>query len=60
MCFPSLFIQTIVDIYRSKSKVQKMFFPVYINRVLNSLGLSNFPPLELVHINAPIGATFLR
>ena len=26
MCFPSLFIQTIVDIYRSKSKAQKLFF----------------------------------
>ena len=60
MCFPSLFIQTIVDIYRSKSKAQKMFFPMYIYRVLNFLGLSNFLPLELVHINAPIGATFLR
>ena len=28
--------------------------------MLNFLGLSNFLPLELVHINAPIGATFLR
>ena len=26
MCFPSLSIQTIVDIYRSKSKAQKLFF----------------------------------
>ena len=26
MCFPSLFIQTIVDIYRRKSKAQKLFF----------------------------------
>ena len=57
MCFPSLFIQTIVDIYRGKSKEQKLFFPVYIYRVLNFLGLSNFLPLELVHINAPIGET---
>ena len=60
MCFPSLFIQTIVDIYRSKSKGQKLFFPVYINRILRFLGLSDFPHLELVHITAPIGATFLR
>ena len=60
MCFPFLFIQTIVDIYRSKSKAKKLFFPVYIYRVLNFLELSNFPPLELVHFIAPIGATFLR
>ena len=60
MCFPSLFIQTIVDISRSKSKGQKLFFPLYIYRILRSLGLSEFPPLELVHIIAPIGATFLR
>ena len=60
LCFPSLFIQTIVDIYKSKSKAQKLFFPVYIYKVLNFLGISNFPPLELVHIIAPIGVIFLR
>ena len=30
MCFPSMFIQSIVDIYRSKSKGQKLFFPLFI------------------------------
>ena len=60
MCFPSLFIQTIVEIYRSKSKAQKLFFPVFIYRVLNFLGLEDFPALELVHIIAPIGTTFLK
>ena len=30
MCFPSLFIQTIVDIYRSESKAQKLFFPMCV------------------------------
>ena len=50
MCFPSLFIQNIVDIYRSKCKAKTLFFLVYIYRVLNFLGLSNFPPLELVRI----------
>ena len=60
MCFPSLFIQTIIEIYRSKSKAQKLFFPMFIYRVLNFLGLEDFPTLELVHIIAPIGATFLR
>ena len=44
----------------SNSKAQKLFFPVFIYKVLNFLGLSNFPPLELLHIIAPIGATFLR
>ena len=39
MCFPSLFIQTIVDISRSKSEGQKLFFPVYIYRILRFLGL---------------------
>ena len=33
---------------------------MYIYRILRFLGLSNFPPLELVHITAPIGATFHR
>ena len=60
MCFSSLFIQTIVDIYRSKSKGQKSFFPMYIYRILRFLRLLVFPPLELVHITALIGATFFR
>ena len=60
MYFPSLFIQTIVDTYRSKSKAQKLFFSVFIYRVSNFLALANFPPLELVHIIALIGASFLK
>ena len=60
MCLPSLFIQTIVGIYRSKSKSQRLFFPMFIYRVLNFLGLEDLLALELVHIIAPIGATFLK
>ena len=60
MCFPSMFIQTIVDISRSKSKGQKLFFLMFIFRILRFLGLSKFPPLELVHVTAFIGATYLR
>ena len=60
MCFASLFIQTIVDISRSKSKGQKLFFPMYIYRIFKFLGLFDFPPLKLIHITAHIGATFLR
>ena len=59
MCFPSLFIQTIVDISRSKSEGKKLFFLVYIYRILRFLGLSEFPLLELIHITTPIGTTFL-
>ena len=33
---------------------------MFIFRILRFLGLSEFPPLELVHIIAPIGATYLR
>ena len=60
VCFPFLFIQTIFDIYRSTSKAQNLLFPMYIYRILRFLGLSDIPPLELVHIIAPVGATFLR
>ena len=60
MCFPSIFIQTIVDVSRSTSKSQKLFFLMFIFRILRFLWLSEFPPLELVHIIAPIGATYLR
>ena len=34
MCFPSMFIKTIVDVYRSKGKGQKLFFPLFIFRIL--------------------------
>ena len=37
-----------------------LFFLVFLYRVLNYLELENFPPLELVYITAPIGATFLK
>ena len=37
-----------------------LFFLVFIYRVLNYLESENFAPLELVHITAPIGATFLK
>ena len=60
MCFPSMFIQTIVDVSRSKTKNHKLFFPMFIFRILRFLGLSEFPPLELVHVTTLIGATYLR
>ena len=33
---------------------------MFIFRILRFLGLSEFPPLKLVHITTPIGATYLR
>ena len=60
MCFPSMFIQSIVDVYRSKSKGQKLFFPLFIFRILRYLEMSEFRHLELVHIMVPIGTTYLR
>ena len=40
MCFLSMFIQTIVDISRSKSKSQTLVFLMFIFRILRFLGLS--------------------
>ena len=60
ICFPSLFISTLVEVYRSSSKVHGLFFLVFIHRILLDLGLKDSPAFEPVHIIAPIGATFLR
>ena len=53
MCFPTMFIQTIVE-------GQKLFFPLFIFRILRYLEMSKFPSPELVHIMAPIGIAYLR
>ena len=60
ICFPSLFIQTIVEVYRIKSRKQCLFFLVFIRRILDYLELEHFPCLDLVHLTTPIGATFLK
>ena len=60
MSFPTLFIRSLVEAHRSSSKSHGLFFPVFIHRILLHLGLEDFPAFELVHIIAPIGATFLR
>ena len=60
ICFPSLFIQTIVEVHRSNSRKHSLYFPVFIQRILNFLELEHFPSLKLIRIIAPIGATFLR
>ena len=58
--FPSLFISSLVEVDRSSSKSHGLFFPVFIHRILLHLGLEDFSASELIHIIAPIGATFLR
>ena len=60
MSFSTLFIRSHVEIHRSNAKSHGLFFPVFIHRILLDLGLEDFPAFKLVHIIAPIGATFLR
>ena len=50
ICFPSLFIQTIVEVHRNKSRKQGLFFPVFIHRILDYLKSQCFSSLELVHL----------
>ena len=50
----------LIEVHRSSSTAHALFFPVFIHRILLHLGLKQFPTSELVHIIAPIGATFLR
>ena len=58
--FPSPFISSLVKVHRSSAKSHGLFFLVFIHRILLHLGLEDFPTSKLVHIIAPIGATFLR
>ena len=57
--FPSLFISSLVEVYRSSSRAHGLFFPIFIHQILLHLGLDEFFASEPVHIIAPIGATFL-
>ena len=60
MSFPTLFIRSLVKVYRSSAKSYGLFFQVFIHRILLDLGLEDFPASKHVHVIAPIGATFLR
>ena len=59
ICFPHLFLRSLNEIHRSSSTTYALFHPVFIHRILLFLDLDDFPASELVHIIAPIGATFL-
>ena len=58
--FHHLFICSLIEVHRSSSTAYALFSLVFIHQILLHLGLVEFPVSELVHIVAPIGATFLR
>ena len=59
MSFSLLFIRFLVEVHRSSSSSQAIFFLVFIHRILLHLGLEDFPASEPIHIVAFIGATLL-
>lgn len=58
--FSHLFICSLIEVHRSSSIAHALFFPIFIHWILLHLGLDEFPASELVHIIAPIDATFFR
>ena len=53
-------IGSLNEVYRSSVVGHALIHPIFIHRILLFLGLDSFPSGELVHVVAPIGATFLR
>ena len=58
--FPHLFLRSLNEVHRSFALGHALIHPIFIHRILLFLGLANFPFGELVHVVAPLGATFLR
>ena len=58
--FPHLFLRSLNEVHRSSAIAHALIHPIFIHRILLFLGLDDFPTGELIHIIAPIGATFLR
>ena len=58
--FPHLFLRSLNEVHRSFVVAYVLIHPIFIHRILLFLGLVDFPVGELVHVIAPIGATFLR
>lgn len=56
----SLFIQTLVEVHRNKSRKHCLFFPLFISRILAYLELEDFPSSNYVHLIAPMGSFFLK
>ena len=58
--FPHLFLRSLNEVHRSSVVGHALIHPIFIHRILLFLGLAYFPSGELVHVVAPLGATFLR
>ena len=58
--FPHLFLRSLNKVHRSSVVGHALIHPIFIHRILLFLGLDGFLSSELVHVVAPIGATFLR
>ena len=58
--FPHRFLHFLTEVHRSSAVGHALIHPIFIHRILLFLGLADFPSGELVHVVAPIGATFLR
>ena len=58
--FPHLFLRSLNEVRRSSAVAHALIHPIFIHRILLFLGLADFPTGELVHVIAPISATFLR
>ena len=58
--FPHLFLRSLNEVHRSFAVAHALIHPIFIHRILLFLGLDYFSTGELIHIIAPIGATFLR
>ena len=58
--FPHLFRHSLNNVHRSSASGHARMHPIFIHRILLFLGLDGFPSGELVHVVAPIGATFLQ
>ena len=58
--FPHLFLRSLNEVHRSSAIGHALIHPIFIHRILLFLGLADFPDGEIVHVVAPLGATFLR
>ena len=58
--FPHLFLRSLNEVHRNSAVGHALIHPIFIHRILLFLGLDGFLSSELVHVVAPIGATFLR
>ena len=58
--FPHLFLCSLNEVHRSSAVGHALIHPIFIHRILLFLGLADFLSGELVHVVAPIGATFVK